>query len=130
MRDARPKIAALIVDIASGRGQRSTSRRSTPLYQALERPTQSTHRGQRRVTLKSKIGRARDGASAYDLKTRSSNARRVSKSGVPYVDVPFTHTTSGTRGMRLPSSVKDDQRAADRDVGRGAARAAHAGQRR
>ena len=109
MRDARPKIAALIVDRVGAEAKKHF-KTLAPLYtKALERAdaVKLTEDGVE-VTLKSKIAAAlEDGASAYDLKAALlKHARRVSKSGVPYVDVPFTHTTSGTRGMRLPSSVK------------------------
>lgn len=109
-KDAQPKIAALIIDRVGAEANK-VFRGMAPLYlDALNKPdsVKLTDAGIE-VGLATKIAQAMDdGAPAYDLKRALlAKSKKSSKSGVPYVDVPFKHTTSGSRGTtQLPAAVK------------------------
>jgi hypothetical protein len=109
-KDAQPKIAALIIDRVGAEANK-TFRGMAPLYiEALNKPdtVKLTDAGIE-VQLGTKIAQAMDdGAPAYDLKRALlANTKKSSKTGTPYVDIPFKHTTSGARGTtQLPAAVK------------------------
>jgi hypothetical protein len=110
LREARPRIAALIRERVGAEAKKHF-KTLAPLYiKAIEKPSaiKMTDDGIE-VTLGSKIAQALEGgASAYDMKNALlKHAKKTSKSGVAYVDVPFTHTTAGAAGTtKIPFMMK------------------------
>jgi hypothetical protein len=127
LKDAKPKIAALIVDRVGAEANR-VFKTMAPFYiEALNQPDSVKVTDESvEVVLSTKIAKAMEsGSPAYDLKAALlAKAKNFSKAGIPYVDVPFKHTTSGARGTtQLPAAVKKaiTARAANQSVGRSAA---------
>lgn len=109
-KDAQPKIAALVIDRVTTEANK-TFKDLAPLYvEALNKPDSvKISEDGVEVKLATKIAQAMDdGAPAFDMKKALlAKAKKFSKKGVPYVDVPFKHTTSGARGTtQLPAAVK------------------------
>jgi hypothetical protein len=109
-KDAQPKIAALIVDRVTTEANR-VFKTMAPLYtEGLNKPdTVKLTDGGITVALGTKVSQAMEtGASAWDIKKAMlAKAKKFSKQGSPYIDVPFKHTTTGSRGStRLPAAVK------------------------
>ncbi len=109
-KDAQPKIAALIIDRVSAEANR-TFKGMAPLYTDALDKSDSIKLTEDGVEVKLATPTAQameSGAPAYDLKKALlSKAKRFSKKGTPYVDVPFKHTTSGARGTtQLPAEIK------------------------
>lgn len=109
-KDAQPKIVALIVDRVGAEATK-VFKSMAPIYiDALNRPdsVKLTEDGIE-VQLTTKTAQAMEGgADAFDIKKAMlAKTTKFSKSGVPYVDVPFTHTPSGTSGTTpLPVNIK------------------------
>lgn len=109
-KDAQPKIAALIVDRVTAEANK-TMKEMAPLYtEALSKPdaVKLTDEGIE-ISLGNKVAQAREaGSAAWDIKKEMlAHATKFSKDGSPYVDVPFKHTTSGTKGTTmLPLGMK------------------------
>ena len=109
-KDAQPKIAALIIDRVSAEANK-VFRTMAPFYTEGLNKADSVTLAEDGVTVKlgTKISQAMErGVGAYDLKRALlAKAKHFSKTGTPYVDVPFKHTTSGRAGTtQLPAEVK------------------------
>lgn len=109
-KDAQPKIAALIIDRVSAEANK-TFKTMAPLYtEALNKPdsVKLTDEGIE-ISLGTKVAQAMEkGGSSFDIKKAMlAHAKRFSKDGTPYVDVPFKQTATGSMGTtRIPPQVK------------------------
>ncbi len=105
-KDAQPKIAALLVDRATVEANKTLKTLAVVYGEALNKPDsiKLTDEGIE-IQLVSKIAQAVEGgAAAWDMKAEMlAKAKKFSKGGVPYIDIPFKHSTSGARGAtKLP----------------------------
>lgn len=110
MADAKPKIAALIIDRVEAQAGKEL-RRMAPRYKiGLSQPGSIKITPEAvEVTLMDPVAAAIEGgASGFDLKrVMLSKTKKSSKTGIPYVDVPFSHQAGDIpSGMRKAISRK------------------------
>lgn len=110
MANAKPKIAALIIDRVEAQANKDLKRLASRYKAGLRHPEsiKITPSGVD-VVLKDPVAAImEDGASAFDIKRQMlSKAKKFSKKGIPYIDVPFAHQArSIPSGMRKAISRK------------------------
>jgi len=104
MADAKPKIAALIIDRVEVQADKLLKRMAPRYKRGLSQPEsiKITPQGVE-ITLKDPVAAIiEEGGTAYDIKkVMLARATKFSKTGAPYIDVPFDHAAG-----EIPSGMK------------------------